>query len=56
MIDELEDGFHTWQVPGRICLMGDKIDLIGLPVIAAAIDTLMTIKIRKLDTYRKTLY
>jgi mevalonate kinase len=39
--------FDTYDVPGRICLMGDKIDLIGLPVIAAAVDIRLTIKFRK---------
>ncbi|MCF2141031.1 MAG: hypothetical protein K9W44_13315 [Candidatus Lokiarchaeota archaeon] len=37
------------NVPGRICLLGDKIDLANLPVIGCAIDCLATIKIRKLS-------
>jgi mevalonate kinase len=41
--------FTVIQVPGRICLIGDKIDLMGYPVIAAAIDLLMTLKIRILS-------
>ncbi len=31
------------NVPGRICLMGDKVDLLGKPVIGMAIDLMMTI-------------
>lgn len=31
------------KVPGRICLMGDKVDLLGKPVIGMAIDLMMTI-------------
>ena len=34
----------TVEVPGRICLMGDKIDLLGKPVIGMAINLMMTIK------------
>ncbi|TFG17059.1 MAG: hypothetical protein EU530_11155 [Promethearchaeota archaeon] len=34
-------------VPGRICLFGDKVDLLEKPVIAAAINLLMHIKITK---------
>jgi len=34
----------TVQVPGRICLMGDKIDLLGKPVIGMAINLMMTVK------------
>jgi mevalonate kinase len=43
-----DDGFSHFEIPGRICLLGDKIDLQGLPVIAAAIDRVMNIKIRPL--------
>lgn len=39
----------TLEIPGRICLMGDKIDLLGYPVIAAAIDCTLTVTIKKLD-------
>lgn len=39
--------FDSFDIPGRICLMGDKIDLIGLPVIAAAVDIRLTIQFRK---------
>jgi len=31
------------KVPGRICLMGDKVDLLGKPVIGMAINLMMTI-------------
>ena len=41
--------FTEYQIPGRICLMGDKIDLIDLPVIGCAVNTLLTIKIRRLN-------
>ena len=50
---------HTFKdvtVPGRICLFGDKIDLMGLPVIAAAIDTCMTVRARKLDNFKIKIY
>jgi galactokinase len=29
------------EIPGRICLMGDKVDLLGKPVIAMAINLMM---------------
>ncbi len=31
--------YETFEVPGRICLFGDKVDLMGRPVIAAAVST-----------------
>jgi mevalonate kinase len=31
------------KVPGRICLMGDKVDLLGKPVIGMAINLMMTV-------------
>ena len=34
----------TVKVPGRICLMGDKVDLLGKPVIGMAINLMMTVK------------
>ena len=34
----------TVKVPGRICLMGDKVDLLGKPVIGMAINLMLTIK------------
>ena len=51
-----EKGFVEFIIPGRICLFGDKIDLKGLPVIAAAIDTLMSIKIKKLKDSKVKLF
>jgi mevalonate kinase len=39
----------TMEIPGRICLMGDKVDLLGFPVIAAAIDCTLTLNIKRLD-------
>jgi len=33
----------TVEVPGRICLMGDKVDLLGKPVIGMAINLMMRI-------------
>ncbi len=32
------------SVPGRIYILGDKVDLLGKPVIAMAIDLMMNIK------------
>jgi len=32
------------KVPGRICIMGDKVDLLGKPVIAMAINLMMEIR------------
>ncbi|MFA5333479.1 MAG: hypothetical protein WC376_03210 [Candidatus Nanoarchaeia archaeon] len=40
--------------PGRICLLGDKVDLLNKPVIAAAINKTLRINISKLDN--KILY
>jgi mevalonate kinase len=34
------------RAPGRICLLGDNVDLIEKPVIAAAIDAFLTISLR----------
>ncbi|MFX1346039.1 MAG: mevalonate kinase [Promethearchaeota archaeon] len=44
------------KVPGRICLMGDKVDLLGKPVIGMAINLMMTINYeeradRKIEFY-----
>lgn len=36
----------TAQAPGRICLLGDNVDLIEKPVIAAAINAFLTIKLQ----------
>ena len=33
----------TVKVPGRICLMGDKVDLLGKPVIGMAINLMMSV-------------
>lgn len=46
----------TLEIPGRICLMGDKVDLLGYPVIAAAIDCTLTVSIKKLDRPLIRLY
>ena len=35
------------RVPGRICLMGDKIDLLGKPVIGMAINLMMSINYKE---------
>jgi len=37
------------SVPGRICLFGDKIDLLSKPVIGATINSLMRLEISKSD-------
>ena len=29
------------EIPGRICIVGDKVDLLGKPVIAMAINLMM---------------
>ncbi|MGD9495460.1 MAG: mevalonate kinase [Armatimonadota bacterium] len=44
------------QVPGRICLFGDKIDIAHKPVIAAAIDMFMQIEAEALSARRVVLY
>ena len=31
------------KIPGRICILGDKVDLLGKPVIAMAINLMMKI-------------
>ncbi|KAH3763489.1 GHMP kinase [Pelomyxa schiedti] len=40
------------DIPGRICLFGDKTDLAGLPVIAATVTCTLTITAKKLDGSR----
>ncbi|MFX1593970.1 MAG: hypothetical protein ACFFCL_14860, partial [Promethearchaeota archaeon] len=35
------------KVPGRICLMGDKVDLLGKPVIGMAINLMMIINYKE---------
>jgi len=51
-ISNISDGssndYVEVQTPGRICLLGDKIDLAELPVIGCAVNCLSTIKIRKI--------
>jgi len=37
------------EVPGRICLFGDKVDLLEKPVIAATIDSTLEIKLEPLE-------
>ena len=34
------------EIPGRICILGDKVDLLGKPVIAMAIDLMMRINFK----------
>ncbi|MHA1914086.1 MAG: GHMP family kinase ATP-binding protein [Promethearchaeota archaeon] len=46
----------TVKVPGRICLMGDKIDLLGKPVIGMAIDLMMTINYKERDNNEIEFY
>ncbi|MBD3353357.1 MAG: hypothetical protein GF364_17885 [Candidatus Lokiarchaeota archaeon] len=43
-------------VPGRICVFGDKVDLLGKPVIAAAINALMTVKVAKRNDNKISFY
>ena len=43
---EIKNGIEV-SVPGRICLFGDKIDLLEKPVIGAAINALMYTKLAK---------
>jgi len=38
----------TLEIPGRICLMGDKVDMLGKPVIGMAINLML-----KLEKYIK---
>lgn len=43
-----DDEFTVIYVPGRVCLFGDKIDLKGLPIIAATVDKTLKLSIRRL--------
>lgn len=43
----MEEDSITITVPGRICLFGDKVDLLEKPVIAAAVNLLMKIRLTK---------
>eukprot|EP01105_Mastigella_eilhardi_P005202 TRINITY_DN16965_c0_g1_i1.p1 TRINITY_DN16965_c0_g1~~TRINITY_DN16965_c0_g1_i1.p1 ORF type:complete len:326 (-),score=108.15 TRINITY_DN16965_c0_g1_i1:63-1040(-) len=44
---------QTFEVPGRICLFGDKTDLAGLPVIAATITCTLKLYIKALPGSRR---
>ncbi|MFX1441954.1 MAG: mevalonate kinase [Promethearchaeota archaeon] len=44
------------DIPGRICLMGDKVDLLGKPVIAMAINLMMKINLKVTDDNKITFY
>jgi mevalonate kinase len=44
------------QVPGRICILGDKVDLLGKPVIAMAIDLMMRISYKGRNDDAITFY
>ncbi|GAB4318424.1 MAG: mevalonate kinase [Promethearchaeota archaeon] len=41
--------YDVVHVPGRICLFGDKVDLMGRPVIAAAVSTTLRLEFKKRD-------
>ena len=44
---EHENNWIELEVPARICLLGDKVDLLEKPVIAMAVDLLMKIRVKK---------
>jgi len=44
------------KVPGRICLMGDKVDLLGKPVIGMAINLMMTINYKEREDGKVEFY
>ncbi|MFX1573480.1 MAG: mevalonate kinase [Promethearchaeota archaeon] len=44
------------KIPGRICLMGDKVDLLGKPVIGMAINLMMTINYEERRTTTVEFY
>ena len=44
------------QVPGRICILGDKVDLLGKPVIAMTIDLMMRISYKGRNDDAITFY
>lgn len=56
----------TLKIPGRICLLGDKVDLLGKPVIAMAINLMMeiffeekedsSVEFHSYDTKERTLF
>lgn len=44
------------KIPGRICILGDKVDLLGKPVIAMAINLMMRINFTAKDNDKVTFY
>lgn len=44
------------SIPGRICILGDKVDLMEKPVIAATINLMMDFKYKKCDNSSITFY
>jgi mevalonate kinase len=44
------------QIPGRICILGDKVDLLGKPVIAMAINLMMRISYTRKEEEYITFY
>jgi mevalonate kinase len=42
-------GSINYKVPGRICLFGDKVDLLGIPVIAATINRFFSFEMSSRD-------
>ncbi len=44
------------KIPGRICILGDKVDLLGKPVIAMAINLMMKINFLAKKNNRVTFY
>jgi len=47
---------YSFEVPGRICILGDKVDLLEKPVIAAAIDLMMRFELQKNDDSNVIFY
>jgi mevalonate kinase len=47
---------YSFEVPGRICILGDKVDLLEKPVIAAAIDLMMRFDLQKSDDSNVIFY
>jgi mevalonate kinase len=48
--------FLVMEIPGRICLFGDKVDLKAYPVIGATVNLCLTIKIRSLQDQLIKIY
>lgn len=46
----------SFKIPGRICILGDKVDLLGNPVIAMAINLMMKINFVAEKNNRVTFY